>query len=50
MSNNEKQAHVYHRASAGVCAVSDVPWGFGTNAAPPCAADWWVCVGSGQPF
>lgn len=41
---------VYHRASAGVYVVSGVPWEFGTNAAPPHAADWWVLVGSEQPF
>lgn len=50
MSNYEKQAPVYHRASAGVYVVSGVSWGFGTNAAPPCAAGWWVSVGSEQPF
>ncbi len=50
MSNYEKQAPVYHRASAGVYVVSGVPWEFGTNAAPPCAADWWVSVGSERPF
>jgi len=42
MSNHERQACVCHWSSAGVCGVSGVSWGFGTNAAPTCAADWWV--------
>lgn len=50
MSNHGRQAPVCHRASAGVCGVSGVSWGFGTNAAPACAADCWVLVGSEHPF
>lgn len=45
MSNYEKRAGVCVMASAGVCACKCVPWGFGTNAAPPWAADWWVLLG-----